>query len=400
MCFGTFVLLGSGSASAAGVEDLFRSDNLRPREKVIAEELIGEIGRLLPDTVREGLSASLSIRFEYLNDGAIPKVPRCEVLSAKEAEQGKTKYGTFIHATQSILLERNLLPQYAYGARALYNCQHENMRSMAVAVVLHEIFHAYDMANSRRGQISEDPIFKGQLFWSGDKKSFRVTDPYENSRVEEYAAVNFEYFLLDREYRCRRPAQYRYFSRKLKHSPFPHYECPNENRGRFLVFSPAEGIPMRLLEVDFDRIYQAQYLLASKGEGIVAGFGHSMVRLVICAPERQNPFTGKTIPATPVGPECLKDIDYHLVISFRANLNDIFPSMLKGVFGKYPSILYVFSMRSIIDEYNKQGMRDLYAFPLQYSDQQKKAFLYNTLNLHWEYRGVTGFLAIIVPARP
>ena len=142
-----------------------------------------------------------------------------------------------------------------------------------------------------------------------------------------------------------------------------------------------------------ERVYQVQYLLASKGKGIASSFGHSMIRLVICAPEHYEPTIGLNVPATPFGPSCLKDTNYHLVISFRANVDDIKVSKIKGITGKYPSILFMLPLEKIKEKYNKNELRDLYAFPVNFSEEEKRAFITQVLSLHWGYTGRYKFLS-------
>jgi hypothetical protein len=108
-----------------------------------------------------------------------------------------------------------------------------------------------------------------------------------------------------------------------------------------------QGDTSRKYELDPSRVYQIHYLHASEGEATVSSFGHSMLRVVMCAP-------GRTI-----GRDCFKDIDHHIVLSFRANVGDIKTDTIKGITGEYPSQLIIMSLKDAIKEYNVRELRDL-----------------------------------------
>src|SRR3546814_13852419 len=57
-----------------------------------------------------------------------------------------------------------------------------------------------------------------------------------------------------------------------------------------------------------DTLFPYTTLFRSNG---VSRWGHSMLRLVICAPDR------------PRGPDCRLDLDQHLVLSYRAFVGDV-----------------------------------------------------------------------------
>uniref|UniRef100_A0A1I8APJ4 DUF4953 domain-containing protein n=1 Tax=Steinernema glaseri TaxID=37863 RepID=A0A1I8APJ4_9BILA len=61
-----------------------------------------------------------------------------------------------------------------------------------------------------------------------------------------------------------------------------------------------------------------------------------MLRLVICAPGR------------PRGPDCRLDLDQHLVLSYRAFVNDVQLSSWDGLTGAYPSRLFVLPLAQLL----------------------------------------------------
>src|SRR3546814_3856744 len=86
-------------------------------------------------------------------------------------------------------------------------------------------------------------------------------------------------------------------------------------------------------------------------------WGHSMLRLVVCAPGR------------PRGPDCRLDLQYHLVLSFRAFVDDVQVSSWRGLTGSYPSRLYLLPLQQVVDEYTRVELRGLQSIPLRRSEE-------------------------------
>lgn len=209
--------------------------------------------------------------------------------------------------------------------------------------------------------------------------TLRSPDIYENKSQAEMFAVNMEYFLTDPEYQCRRPTMYRYLRNHFNHSPFAAMDCSEFQK---IVDPSFSSATKALVQIDKSRLYQVHYLLASRGSGLSAKFGHSMFRLVMCAPHR-----------TVMGPDCLKDIRYHIVLSFRAFVNAPDISNLAGLTGDYPSRLFFIPLPQIIEEYNKTELRDLQSYPLFLSREEINQFVDRSIETHWAYDGLYYFLS-------
>ena len=106
---------------------------------------------------------------------------------------------------------------------------------------------------------------------------------------------------------------------------------------------------MQVEWIDPARVYAVDYLLADSGGPPMSRFGHSMLRLVICAEGR------------PLGERCRMDLSEHRVLSFRAFVDDVQVSSWRGLTGGYPSRLFLLPLTSVIDEYNRVELRDLRA---------------------------------------
>ncbi|WP_255516197.1 DUF4105 domain-containing protein [Luteimonas suaedae] len=281
-----------------------------------------------------------------------------------------------------MLLDRALLDRWM--ARPADAGSDDPATRAAQAAVLHELAHFYD--RSPHGGLSHDPRLLDLAGWQvsplrlglrvgHNAFSDRSPDRYELTSPAEFVAVNLEHFLLDPDYGCRRPALYRYFAAHFGTSP-PQAECAPD-----LVYLQVDGdAPQPLLQIDPARVYAVDYLLAEGNERLMSRWGHSMLRLVICAPDR------------PRGPDCRLDLDHHRVLSFRAFVDDVQVSSWRGLTGSYPSRLFVLPLAQVIDEYTKVELRGLQSIPLRLQDAEIAALLERAARLHWSYDGRYYFL--------
>lgn len=199
-----------------------------------------------------------------------------------------------------------------------------------------------------------------------NKDASRTPDRLEMNSSSEAFLVNMDAFLADREFKCRRPSLYQYFSDVFSVKPHEYYSCKR-----------AKSVATTFGNIDLDplRIYQIHYLFAAKGKGMGSKWGHAMFRVVMCKP-------GRTL-----GPECLNDIAYHLVLSFRANVDDIKINNLKGMTGGYDSKLFLLTMKDVVNEYTKGEFRELQSIPLKFSREQLALFVERTLEVYYGYVG-------------
>jgi len=320
-------------------------------------------------------------------------------------------------------LNRRLLPSLADGSAAQErtNRPHGTVREELLATVLHELTHIYDRARlwpsaersliarctrqqgtlgkvglpeacrgqaDRRFTLSDDPRLLDLAGWQqyvgrrGEREHnngqfIRSPDSYELSSPKEYIAVNMEYFLLDPSYGCRRPALNQYLSDHFGWAP------QQETCAKGLPFLNAGSDFARqpLGEIDPERVYEVDFLLAEANQNLVSRWGHSMLRLVICKPGR------------PRGPDCRLDLDQHLVLSYRAFVNDVQLSSWDGLVGAYPSRLFVLPLAQVIDEYTKTELRSLASVPLKLSRDEIENLVRQAAEMHWTYDGNYWFLS-------
>lgn len=321
-------------------------------------------------------------------------------------------------------LNRNLLASLTDGSAATKKTYrpHGTVRREMLATVLHELTHIYDRARlwpdtertliqrcsrrnsssglvgipdqcrgqtERRFTLSDDPRLLDLAGWPqyvgrrGEREAHnrqvaRSPDLYETTNPKEFVAVNMEYFLLDPSYACRRPALYRYYKEHFGWAPAAKDTCAKTfaflNAGNDFAKTP-------LGQVDPERVYAVDYLLAEANQNWVSRWGHSMLRLVICAPGR------------PRGPDCRLDLDQHLVLSYRAFVGDVQLSSWDGLVGKYPSRLFVLPLAQVIDEYTKTELRSLASVPLNLSRTEIEEVVEHAAEMHWSYDGNYFFLS-------
>lgn len=321
-----------------------------------------------------------------------------------------------------ILLNRRWLDSLVTASDApnLPGRQHPDLRSELKATLIHELTHLYDRGRhwsheqrrlirqcrsrlqvqgpaglpeacrgqtGRRHTLSDDPALLDLAGWpqrvgqrgrrvSDNHQYLRSPDRYELQNPREFVAVNLEYFLLDPEYACRRPTLAAWLQRHFDWAPAHTRQCPTRlpylNAG--LEAGPA------LAWLDPERIHQAHYLLAEPDRSWAGRWGHSMLRLVICAPGREP------------GPDCLLDLQHHLVLSYRAFVDDLQISNWDGLTGVYPSRLFILPLQKVVDEYTRTELRSLSSVPLQLSREQLHDLAIQAISQHWSYDGTYYFI--------
>ncbi len=238
---------------------------------------------------------------------------------------------------------------------------------------------------------------KNFIFFNNQKNNAMTANRDELSSPKEAFAVNLGYFLLDPEYQCRRPTIYSYYREKLNIHPFPKPTCKMNRMVNVM------GRAQKTISLDLERFYRADYFLADAGQELVSLFGHSMLRLIFCA------------PGAPLSENCAVDTRYHVIVSFRANIvdkenikiakdkddfwnksKDFFidswlpiDHMLKGLGlnGSYPSKMFLMSPDLILCEYNSYYYRNIISTPLYLSEIEKRDLLNRVLEINSGYEG-------------
>lgn len=334
-------------------------------------DFLQDVEATLPRSIKDGINKRVTVSFKNLNykDKVVwGQVFRNPIAPKKSAAQ--------------VDLHVKLLDQIK-----------SNNTDLAKRTLLHEVSHIYDFQNLTVGHeaelgmkkksytISDSPIFLSITGW--DKKSFkrykqtnqvksRRVDVYEDKSPQETFAVNIEHFLTDPEFKCRKPSLYAYMQKSLGHTPFENASCELEyNLPRTIGF---DGQVASQKNLDPSRLYEVHYFFAGEGSAMMSRWGHSMLRLVMCAPSRKV-----------VDEKCLQDRAHHLVLSFRADVTNFNIDYIKGLTGKYSSKMFLLPMIDVIKEYTVGELRDLYSIPLRMNAVEKERLMAQVLERYWGY---------------
>ncbi len=384
------------TASHAQLQFALDDAGLTPEQRHASQTLLDEAHAALPPHLREALDRDVAVRWV---DMPADNYGRAGRLSGVE-------------------LNARLLPSLTDGSAATTRNgrPHGTVRQELLATVLHEVTHLYDRGaywsaeqrtllrrcqrhnadlgpvglraecrgqTERRFTLSDEPRLLDLAGWPqrvgkrGERDTHngqvaRSPDSYELSNPREFVAVNMEYFLLDPEYACRRPSLARFFSEHFGWSPARQTPCGN---GYAYLNAGRDFDKQALANLDPERVYEVDYLLAEANQNMASRWGHSMLRLVICAPGR------------PRGPDCRLDLDQHLVLSYRAFVNDVQLSSWDGLTGAYPSRLFVLPLAQVIEEYTKVELRSLASVPLKLSRERLEQLVARAVEQHWSYDG-------------
>jgi len=87
------------------------------------------------------------------------------------------------------------------------------------------------------------------------------------------------------------------------------------------------------------------------------------------------------------------DIEHHLVLSFRAFVDDLQISSWDGLTGVYPSRLFMLPLSQVVDEYTKVEFRSLQSLPLRLTAEQQITLVRRAAEMHWNYDGTYYFVS-------
>jgi hypothetical protein len=357
---------------------------LSDSEIAAVSTLLKSVEAAVPEKIKTTIGYPIEVEFKDLEDLSLRHTPLKVDCQADGSEKFAIGKAVIEQARGGkLLLNSRILPEIEKGPEAsrTFNCGHKTFYNLARANLIHELGHHYH----RRVPISDNLQYRTITGWktlsSGASQKNTVwqrsPDPYEFKSPEESFAVNLEFFLTDPEFRCRRPALYRFFSRELQTIPFPENAC-EINRTVYVTSLMGE----RAVQLDPSRVYEVQYLQAAPGNTFDSSQGHSMIKLAVCSPLRRT-----------IGPECLQDFNHHLVISYQASINDVKVDIKKSLNGGYPSQLFIVPFNEILVQYSTKELRDLKAIPIDLNPDSKEDHLDQIVERFWSYRGKYKFLS-------
>ncbi|GEM_PF-5648120 len=324
------------------------------------EDFISSAVSLLPKKLQ---NIKVDITFERMNENTLNSPCNSEGFI----------YGKYNNNV--ITLSEQFLNHLTPTEEIQFTCKHKNLYKTALSTLIHEYFHAYESTLKKKEKLHQSDEFLALGFWKLNAKNKnlniyaeRSPNRYEYFSPKEFMAVNFEYFILDPEYQCRRPNLYNAFSKKLSHTPFKGVQCNS-----IYDVSVTDTQQVELVEINFNRVREVHYLYASKGKAAMSRWGHSMYKLVLCDEDwtlQKCRTRGKFV-----------------VIGFLAQVEDISVNAIKGIFGKYPSDMTITTLNAMKKQYNRAELRDLESIPLAFDKQEKERFLNHLIRIYWEYSG-------------
>ena len=168
----------------------------------------------------------------------------------------------------------------------------------------------------------------------------------------ESFAVNMEYFLLDPEFACRRPAVSSYFRQLFGVEDQPQCEP------RLMFYTIVEQ-PGKWMKVDWKKVYGVFLAVADPGgESLLGRWGHASLLIVQCAPHREV-----------VSEECWNDQEHHVFLDYHSNpLGYEFQkdmSISDGLFGRHLAQLHPFTYANRVQYYLEREKRGLTFFELR-----------------------------------
>jgi len=365
----------------------------------------------LPRRMKTSIPGPIRIRFQQRDQFETMPIPTCGASGAQSPGLSR------LDSDNEITLNRNMVSVIAAGEEnaATFPCEQKNLYRMATAELISQVAVIYDnlailsdwerreqkkcspptpynskyppksepiqcrFLRKRHSTVSSTVGWLNSLAFSingtnGNTNTSRTAKPDELATPQKSFAVNMGYFLLDQEFQCRHPALNDLLVQHFGSRPFPKNSCALNTE--VLLQSPA-----RFAALDLNRLYQVHYLIAGEGEDFSSTWGHAMFRLVFCAPER------------PVaGPECLQDINHHVVLSFRAFIEDFVQNAFKGLTGRYPSLLFLIPFPDVWREYVIGESRTMKSIPLKLSREEAVRFVHLALEKYWGYEGRYYFL--------
>lgn len=395
-----FLLLSLATGARAELRLQLEDHGLEAAQRQASRQLLDSAQALLPPAFVERLDQRIRVRWTRLPDAVHGRLVGDRLLlnqallaglvdgSASQERTGRT------HGTRYRELLATVLHELAHRYDRARLWSPPERRQLARCARLADTLGLVGLPDTCRGQttrrftLSDDPRLLELAGWpqriggrgepvSENGLRERSPDPYELHNPREFLAVNFEYFLLDPTYACRRPALHQYFQAHFTWQPPRAEPCsprlPYLNASRDYEKAP-------LAWIDPERVYEVDYLYAEANDNWVSRWGHSMLRLVICAPGR------------PRGADCRLDLDHHLVLSFRAFVGDLQLSSWDGLTGEYPSRLFILPLAQVVDEYTKVELRDLLSVPLRLDQASRDALVRRAVEMHWSYDGRYYFL--------
>jgi hypothetical protein len=352
-------------------------------QKSLINDFVNDIKTRLPESIQKDLS---NVTFTFKNIPGSTSITEENICHPRTKHKRKI-FGLADYDKNQIIVNQDLLPFVAspFKSQKAIDCYHGNLYKFAMSVVIHEIIHLLEVSDDKywsRYFTSNEYVnlsYGKKSFQEGrqvvhilNKNSKRSPDPYEYSSIEENLAVNFEYYILDQNYPCRRPEKARYFD-KVFNVLRRKNDCLNYE---LAVPTPLDKKQQLIrLRLNHSYIKDIGYAVSDNGQSIQSLFGHSMLIIHYC-PDGIN--------------ACSRPQRFS--ISFTAYSENTFISYLRGIFGGYPSNLQIKSLSEVLNKM-KLELRSIKEYKLKIDRIQKERLLNRVLSYYWEYQSDYKYIA-------
>lgn len=190
----------------------------------------------------------------------------------------------------------------------------------------------------------------------------RVPDGLYRQRLQDYRTQP--------DFNCRHPVYWRFFM-ELGESGRATQFC--EESVPFAVDTIYEG--RQVVYVAPQRIHAIHLLFAGNSTSMASRFGHVAVRLVVCPRDHSS------------AEECDANLFEHIVLGFRAHVDELSLDTLKALRGQYRAHFYAYRFMDVYQEYAIGEFRDVYSLPLVLTDVQQRIMVRELADVHWRYSG-------------
>ena len=338
-------------------------------------KVLAEIAALLPESVTGSLPEHVMVRFGTREDAVVP-VDSDESGASGEPLAHLALISWIVDG--NIVVHEELRPflDRSPASDPYLESRHRTATDLARAAVIEGLALLFDRSSEpsfcRSGPYGKLTGWQKWMLkdqWK-NRNLARTPDAREAQSPEAHFAVNFGYYVLDSEFACRRPAMNLFFREKLGLVPHDDRACELNT----LVFLSQTRVPVDLHP---DAVQEVHYLLASPGSSMISGWGHTMIRFVVCD----------------TGEDCMGDIMNHVVLGYQAmTIDDLSIDHIGGLLGKYPSLLFPYMFSQVESRYIAGELRELISVPVRFTETERHLFIYKCLEQYWQYSGRYRFL--------
>ncbi|NTV51023.1 MAG: DUF4105 domain-containing protein [Geobacteraceae bacterium] len=196
----------------------------------------------------------------------------------------------------------------------------------------------------------------------------------ENLPLQQSYAKALADYLTQAYFGCQHPVYAGYFQRRYAAA---NTAAPCADEIPLTVANRYDGA--KTVWLDPKRVSAIHLLFASKSSSMASRFGHIALRLVVCP-------AGKTTPAV-----CDANLFEHVVLGFRAHIDELSLDTLKALNGEYKAYLFANHFMDVYEEYAIGEFREVYSLPLRLDDAQRDLMVRELADIHWSYSGTYSF---------